>query len=83
VFDPALYVSQSYNGSNGIIKVVNILGFFVEGICSDNFYKEPYLVCSNNNNDVVGRMVPFSGTMVNSGPIAGPSAFGEVIRLIR
>jgi hypothetical protein len=83
VFDPALYLSQSYNGSNGIIKVVNLLGFFVEGICSDNFYKEPYLDCSNNNNDVVGRMVPFAGTTVAAGATAGPSSFGEVIRLIR
>jgi hypothetical protein len=83
VFDPALYLSQSYNGTNGVIKVVNILGFFLEGLCSDNFYKEPYLDCSNNNNDVVGRLVPFAGATVASGATAGPSAFGEVIRLIR
>jgi Putative Flp pilus-assembly TadE/G-like len=83
VFDPALYLSQSYNGSNGIIKVVNILGFFVEGICSDSFYKEPYLDCSNNNNDVVGRLVPFAGAAVANGTPVGPGAFAVIIRLIR
>ena len=60
VFDTARYMAAGYNGTNGIIKIVNILGFFVEGLCSDNFYKEPYLDCSNNNNDVVGRLMGFS-----------------------
>jgi hypothetical protein len=91
VFDPQLYLSQGYNGTNGIVKVVNILGFFIEGLCSDlsPAQMESYLPCKNpgpgngSPSDVVGRMVPFAGTMVNNGAIAGPSAFGQVIRLIR
>lgn len=89
VFDPQLYLNQGYNGTNGIVKVVNILGFFVEGLCSDNFPKESYLPCANpgpgngSPSDVVGRLVPFAGTAVPNGAVAGPSAFGEVIRLIR
>jgi hypothetical protein len=86
VFDPALYLSQGYNGSNGIIKVVNILGFFLEGFCNDNsFFHESYLppCTAGGGNDLVGRLVPFSGTNVPTGAVAGPSAFGQVIRLIR
>jgi hypothetical protein len=84
IFDTATYLSHGYNGTNVIIKVVNILGFFVEGLCKDNFYKEPYLDCSNNNNDVVGRLMSFPGTYVaGAGVINGPSAFGQVIRLVR
>jgi len=86
VFDPQLYLSQGYNGSNGIIKVVNILGFFIEGFCKDNsFLHESYLppCTQGGSNDLVGRLVPFNGTMVPNGVVAGPSAFGQVIRLIR
>jgi hypothetical protein len=84
VFDIDLYTSRGYNGTSGIIKVVNILGFFVEGLCSDGFYKEPYLDCSNNNNDVVGRLMTFPAlTVAGAGQISNPAAFGQVIRLVR
>jgi hypothetical protein len=82
VFDPELYMSRGYNGTNGVIKVVNILGFFLEGNCSDAFYKEPYLQCSNNNQDVVGRLVNYPGTFApGAGTVAG--AFGQVLVLVR
>ena len=86
VFDPQLYISQGYNGTNGTIKVVNILGFFIEGFCNDNsFVHESYLppCTQGGGNDLVGRLVPFAGTAVPNGAVAGPSAFGVVIRLIR
>ena len=83
-FDPALYLSQGYTGTNGIVKLVGILGFFVEGLCSGSFYKESYLDCSNNNNDVVGRLVSFPGTYVaGAAENTGGAAFGQVIRLVR
>jgi hypothetical protein len=84
LFDTALYLSQGYNGTNGVVKLVGLLGFFVEGLCSDSFYKESYLDCSNNNNDVVGRLVSFPGTYVaGAGENSGGAAFGMVIRLVR
>jgi Putative Flp pilus-assembly TadE/G-like len=84
LFDTALYLSQGYNGTNGIVKLVGILGFFVEGLCEDSFYKESYLDCSNNNKDVVGRLVSFPGIHVaGAGENTGGAAFGMVIRLVR
>ena len=83
VFDPALYISRGYNGTSGIVKIVNILGFFIEGKCSAAFYHEPYLDCSNNNNDIVGRLVSYPGLSVGaSGTVAG-AAFGQVVLLVR
>lgn len=83
VFDPALYLSRGYNGTNGIVKVVNILGFFIEGKCSGAFYHEPYLDCSNNGNDIVGRLVSYQGLISGaSGTVAG-AAFGQVVVLVR
>lgn len=84
LFDTALYLSQGYNGTNGIVKLVGLLGFFVEGLCEDSFVKESYLDCSNNGKDVVGRLVSFPGTYVNgAGNVAPGTAFGQVIRLVR
>jgi hypothetical protein len=84
LFDTALYLSQGYNGTNGIVKLVGLLGFFVEGLCKDGFAKESYLDCSNNNNDVVGRLVSFPGISVaGAGENTGGAAFGMVIRLVR
>jgi hypothetical protein len=84
LFDTALYLSQGYNGTNGIVKLVGLLGFFVEGLCKDSFAKESYLDCSNNNNDVVGRLVSFPAIHVEgAGENAPGAAFGQVIRLVR
>lgn len=84
LFDTALYLSQGYNGTNGIVKLVGLLGFFVEGLCEDSFTKESYLDCSNNGKDVVGRLVSFPGTYVaGAGENTGGAAFGMVIRLVR
>ncbi len=33
LFDPAHYAASGANGSNGVVKIVNILGFFIEGTC--------------------------------------------------
>ena len=37
LFDPASYVTGGYNGTNGVAKVENLLGFFIEGMCDDVF----------------------------------------------
>ena len=82
LFDPALYLSQGYTGTNGIVKLVGILGFFVEGICGDGFYEEAYLRCDSF--DVVGRLVSFPAIHVEgAGENAPGAAFGQVIRLVR
>jgi hypothetical protein len=85
VFDIAKYLSQGYTGTNGIVKVVNILGFFVEGTCADNFFKEAYLNCPNGGSggdEIVGRLVNYPGLNVpTGGTVTG--AFGSIIVLVR
>jgi hypothetical protein len=64
------------------VKLVGILGFFVEGICGDGFYEEAYLRCDSF--DVVGRLVSFPAIHVEgAGENAPGAAFGQVIRLVR
>jgi len=89
VFDTAAYMqgvaNNSYNGSNGVVKVVNILGFFIEGFCNDNFFKESYLQCTQNGQerDVIGRLVSFPAVNVSGAGNIGNASFGQVIQLIR
>ncbi len=33
LFNPASYIAGGYTGTNGVAKVMNLVGFFVEGMC--------------------------------------------------
>ena len=35
IFDPVSYATSGCSGNNCVAKVTNLLGFFVEGMCSD------------------------------------------------
>ena len=92
LFDPAHYAASGATGSTGVVKVVNILGFFIEGTCgggtpidSATFVKEPYLDCSDSGpaNDLIGRLVTIPGVHVEGAGTVGPASFTKVIRLIR
>jgi Flp pilus assembly protein TadG len=90
IFDTAAYMagvaSNAFNGSNGVIKVVNIVGFFIEGTCNDNsFVHESYLQCSENGNerDIIGRLVSYPAIHIQGAAEIGNAAFGQVIQLIR
>ena len=82
VFDPALYLSRGYTGTNGVIKVVGLVGFFIEGSCRDSVVLESYVPpCTSNQNDVIGRLVRFPGANLAGGTVNG--AFGTIITLVR
>jgi hypothetical protein len=84
VFDVPQYLGAGYNGSNGIVRVVNMVGFFIEGTCNDSFYKEPYIDCPAGGSAqaaVVGRLVNYQATQVGTGGPRG--AFGQVLVLVR
>ena len=44
LFNPKAYWDGGYNGNNGMAQVVNILGFFIEGMC-DEVYATPPAWC--------------------------------------
>ncbi len=84
VFDIA-NMWPGYTGTNGVVRVVNILGFFVEGTCSGNFVLEQTHMCPNGGqaqDAIVGRLVNYPGISApNGGTVAG--AFGTIITLVR
>ena len=40
IFDPVSYIDSGCSGNNCVAQVVNLLGFFVEGMCSDVYPDE-------------------------------------------
>jgi hypothetical protein len=88
LFDPQAYVSGGYTGNNGMAHVVNLLGFFIEGMCSDvypNAATRPQWCGTPSEADkiVTGRLMPYPGQSRAGSGSAGPATFVKVLRLIR
>jgi Flp pilus assembly protein TadG len=92
LFNPQHYASHGWTGANGVVKIVNILGFFIQGTCGGGtpidgpgFAHEGYLACSSSGpaNDLVGRLVTIPGEFAGGVGEVGPASFTQVIRLIR
>jgi hypothetical protein len=88
LFDPQDFVvnqAGSCSGSNCVIKVVNIMGFFVEGVCQDVEQQgrlESTTYCDDKNKDIVGRLVSYVGS-TRGGAGTVPNSFIVVTRLVR
>jgi Flp pilus assembly protein TadG len=67
LYDPVYYENGKHNGSNASLKVANYLGFFIEGMQS---------------NEVVGRITPITGLVKGGGGPLPTGAFAKVIRLV-
>jgi hypothetical protein len=95
VFDIARYMTNAscvnQAGTGCTVKVVNIIGFFVEGMCDSVESAgrlDPGVKCnpakSIAKNEVVGRIVTLPGTYAaGAGAVEENAAFLEVVRLVR
>jgi hypothetical protein len=77
-------------GTSCVAKVVNIIGFFVEGICEtvrDRGELDPGMACtggSETNKEIVGRIVTLpSAFAAGAGNVTEESAFLMIVRLVR
>jgi Putative Flp pilus-assembly TadE/G-like len=85
LFDPQAYSDGGFNGNGGMARVVNLLGFFVEGMCND-VYPTPPVWCGTGGDPaktVVGRLMKYPGQSRSSSGSAGPATFLLFTRLIR
>lgn len=85
LFDPAAYAAGGFNGNGGMARLMNLLGFFVEGMCSD-VYATPPAWCGTGaepSKTVVGRLMPYPGQANSASGSAGPATFLKIVRLIR
>jgi Flp pilus assembly protein TadG len=78
------FLATSPNGRS-TVRIVNIMGFFIEGTCGGQvtFQLEAYNSCQQNNGAVVGRLVRYTGMQVGTAPSVGNAAFLNVIQLVR
>jgi Putative Flp pilus-assembly TadE/G-like len=95
VFDIARYMTNAscvnQAGTGCTVKVVNIIGFFLEGMCdtvAQAKQLDPGVNCSPDKNvaknEVVGRIVTLPAAFfAGSGDIEEDAAFLQVLRLVR
>jgi hypothetical protein len=90
VFNTGAYVqtSQACSGTGCVAQVVNLMGFFVQGMCIDVYPVQSSrpAYCGVNNADamktVLGKLMRYPGQGLNTG---GPttSSFVQMVRLVR
>jgi hypothetical protein len=85
LFDTSAYYNESAacSAPGCVARVVNITGFFVEGIC-DTVALDPGVTCPNPNKDVVGRLMNYPGQILTgAGTVTPAASFLTVTRLVR
>lgn len=87
VMDIDAYLSTNPTGSGGVVKLVNIFGFFVEGMGDLNpdgtISFDPSNPLSNNAKVVVGRIMTLPGLATGSSTLTQNAAFLRTILLVR
>ena len=86
LFDPQSYVDSGCSGNNCMAHVVNVMGFFVEGMCDEVYPTTPPSWCgtgSDPSKTVVGRMMVYPGQANSASGSAGPASFLKITRLVQ
>jgi Flp pilus assembly protein TadG len=87
VMDIDQYLAPDPSGSGGVVKIVNIFGFFIEGMgdidSSGNIIFDPSNPLSSRNKVVVGRLMTIPGVPISRSPITSTSSFLRTIVLVR
>jgi hypothetical protein len=86
VFNPQQLSTSTCSGDNCVVQVVNIFGFFVEGMCDDaDVYgaAPPGMCGAHPNQVVVGRLVNYPAIASGFAGSAGPETFLKITRLVK
>jgi hypothetical protein len=84
IMDIADYLAQDPTGNNGVVKMVNILGFFIEGMGSIENGQISMADTQGPEQSVIGRLMTIPGDMLDTGGQVDPeSAFMLTIMLVR
>jgi Flp pilus assembly protein TadG len=82
VFDPQNYLSTNPTGGTGIIRIVNIFGFFIEGMGKYDD-KDGSIKLEKNGKHVIGRLMKFSGSGSRNVKLNEKAAWSKIIVLVR
>jgi hypothetical protein len=87
VFNTSVYYNESAScsGTGCVAQVVNILGFFLEGMCFDVYGASAPPYCgttAESKKTVIGRIMRQPGQALNTGGTT-TSSFAQAVRLVR
>jgi predicted aconitase with swiveling domain len=81
------YLAVDPSGSGGVVKIVNILGFFIEGMGdvdrNGNIIFDPNNPMPQNGQAVIGRLMTMPGMALGNGNIDEDASFLMNIILVR
>jgi hypothetical protein len=82
VMDIDWYLSQDPTGNNGVLRMVNIFGFFVEGMGNVN-QTTGAITLAANGQSVIGRVMTLPAMSAGQSSLPGNASFLVTVRLVR
>jgi Flp pilus assembly protein TadG len=82
VMDIDWYLSQDPTGNNGVLRMVNIFGFFIEGMGDVNRTTGAITMASNGQS-VIGRVMTLPAEAIGASALPGNASFLVTVRLVR
>jgi Flp pilus assembly protein TadG len=82
VMDIDWYLSQDPTGNNGVLRMVNIFGFFIEGMGNVD-RNTGAITLAANGQSVIGRIMTLPATAVGNATLPGNASFLVTVRLVR
>jgi hypothetical protein len=82
VMDIDWYLSKDPTGNNGVLRMVNIFGFFIEGM-GDVDRNTGAITLRSNGQSVIGRVMTLPATAVGNSSLPGNASFLVTVRLVR
>jgi Flp pilus assembly protein TadG len=82
VMDIDWYLSQDPTGNNGVLRMVNIFGFFIEGM-GDVDRNTGAITLAANGQSVIGRVMTIPATQTGNATLPGNASFLVTVRLVR
>jgi Flp pilus assembly protein TadG len=82
VFDVDKYLATNPSGSGGVVRIVNIYGFFIEGMGDFND-NTGAITLRSNGKSVVGRIMDYPASGRGSAKLNNQSSFLKIIMLVR
>jgi hypothetical protein len=82
VMDIDWYLSQDPTGNNGVLRMVNIFGFFIEGMGNVD-RNTGAITLAANGQSVIGRIMTIPATANGNSTLPGSASFLVTVRLVR
>jgi predicted aconitase with swiveling domain len=77
------YMAANPTGQNGVLRMVNIFGFFIEGIGDIDRNTGQIIFPANNGQAVIGRIMTLPSTAVGNSSLPNSASFLRTILLVR